>query len=87
MNTRPKLGPRSVNRLGSAARPEITSPPRESAPAFSPHSECAKPLAANSSRQKCHAQYGGVDETFVQFYPTLVGIAKAKGTFKASPEK
>jgi hypothetical protein len=28
----------------------------------------------------CHAQHGAVDSTFVQFYPTLLEIAKAKGT-------
>jgi hypothetical protein len=32
----------------------------------------------------CHSTNGAVDNTFVQFYPTLIGIAKAKGTFKAS---
>ena len=29
----------------------------------------------------CHAQHGAVDTTFVQFYPTLLDIAKQKGTF------
>jgi hypothetical protein len=28
----------------------------------------------------CHEQHGAVDTTFVQFYPTLLGIAKKKGT-------
>jgi hypothetical protein len=28
----------------------------------------------------CHEQHGAVDTTFVQFYPTLLEIAKAKGT-------
>jgi hypothetical protein len=31
----------------------------------------------------CHDQNGAVDSTFVQFYPTLIDTAKAKGTFKA----
>ena len=31
----------------------------------------AKPLAANSRCQTCHAEHGAVDQTFVQFYPTL----------------
>jgi hypothetical protein len=30
----------------------------------------------------CHAAHGAVDNTFVQFYPTLLGVAKAKGTLK-----
>lgn len=28
----------------------------------------------------CHEQHGAVDTTFVQFYPTLLPIAQAKGT-------
>ncbi len=28
----------------------------------------------------CHAEHGAVDTTFVQFYPTLLPIAQAKGT-------
>jgi hypothetical protein len=31
----------------------------------------------------CHAQHAAVDTTFVQFYPTLLPIAKAKGTLSA----
>jgi len=30
----------------------------------------------------CHEQNGAVDTTFAQYYPTLVDVAKAKGTFK-----
>ena len=32
----------------------------------------------------CHSQHGAVDTTFVQFYPTLLPIAQAKGTLSAS---
>ena len=32
----------------------------------------------------CHTDHGAVDTTFVQFYPTLMPIAKAKGTLSAS---
>jgi len=32
---------------------------------------------------KCHAAHAAVDTTFVQFYPTLLPIAKAKGTLSA----
>ena len=45
-----------------------------------------KAMDANSSCQTCHEKNGAVDETFVQFYPTLLPIAKAKGTFKATGE-
>jgi hypothetical protein len=46
----------------------------------------AKPLPANSRCQTCHAKSGAVDDTFVQFYPTLIPIARAKGTFKSTDE-
>jgi hypothetical protein len=45
----------------------------------------AKPLPTTASCYSCHAQNGAVDNTFVQFYPTLVDIAKQKGTFKVTP--
>jgi hypothetical protein len=32
----------------------------------------------------CHQQHAAVDTTFVQFYPTLLPIAKAKGTLSVS---
>jgi hypothetical protein len=32
----------------------------------------------------CHAAHGAVDTTFVQFYPTLLPIAKSKGTLAAA---
>jgi Cytochrome P460 len=32
----------------------------------------------------CHQEHGAVDTTFVQFYPTLLPIAKSKGTFSAA---
>ncbi len=31
----------------------------------------------------CHEQHGAVDTTFVQFYPTMMGVAKEKGTLSA----
>ena len=36
---------------------------------------------------KCHAEHGAVDTTFVQFYPTLLPIAKSKGTLSAGYQK
>jgi hypothetical protein len=35
----------------------------------------------------CHADHAAVDTTFVQFYPTLLPIATAKGTLSASYQK
>lgn len=42
----------------------------------------AKPLPSSRDCYSCHAQNGAVDNTFVQFYPTLIDIARQKGTFK-----
>jgi hypothetical protein len=39
-----------------------------------------KPFPASASCYSCHQQHGIVDTTFVQFYPTLLGVAKAKKT-------
>ncbi|MEO5924209.1 MAG: cytochrome P460 family protein [Bryobacteraceae bacterium] len=44
--------------------------------------ETAKPLGPKSGCIACHSQHGAVDGTFVQFYPTLISVAKAKGTMK-----
>lgn len=40
------------------------------------------PLSANC--YSCHAEHAAVDTTFVQFYPTLLPIAKSKGTLGAA---
>jgi hypothetical protein len=45
----------------------------------------AKPIATTAGCYSCHAQNGAVDNTFVQFYPTLVDIARQKGTFRETP--
>lgn len=54
---------------------------------FGDSNQTAKPFPANSSCQTCHAKSGAVDETFVQFYPTLIPVAKSKGTLKTVAEK
>jgi hypothetical protein len=40
----------------------------------------AQPAPATSSCNSCHAQNAAVENTFVQFYPTLLEIATRKGT-------
>ena len=52
------------------------------------------PLSANANEsselpksagcQTCHGQHGAVENTFVQFYPTLLPVAREKGTLKKS---
>jgi len=54
---------------------------------FGSGDQTAKALPANSACQTCHAKSGAVDETFVQFYPTLLPVAKAKGTLKSGTDK
>ena len=51
---------------------------------FSGSARTASPLDKSAACYSCHAQNGAVDNTFVQFYPTLIDIAKQKGTFKES---
>ena len=54
---------------------------------FGTSARTAKALPPNSNCQACHSMNGAVDQTFVQFYPTLIPAAKAKGTFKLASEK
>lgn len=44
----------------------------------------AKQIPTTASCYSCHEQHAAVDTTFVQFYPTLLDIAKSKGTFSAA---
>lgn len=41
-----------------------------------------KPFPPTAACYSCHAKNAAVDNTFVQFYPTLLAIAKQKGTIK-----
>jgi hypothetical protein len=43
----------------------------------------SKQIPTNAPCYSCHQDHGAVDTTFVQFYPTLLEIAKAKGTLAA----
>jgi hypothetical protein len=54
---------------------------------FGDSDQTAKPRPADSACQTCHSKNGAVDDTFVQFYPTLLPVAKAKGTLKPGTEK
>src|SRR6267154_231396 len=44
----------------------------------------AKMTPTTASCYTCHAEHAAVDTTFVQFYPTLLPIAKAKGTLSSA---
>jgi Cytochrome P460 len=43
-----------------------------------------KRIAAGNRCEQCHSANGAVDNTFVQFYPELVPVAKKFGTFKST---
>jgi hypothetical protein len=50
----------------------------------------AKPammIPTSADCYSCHADHAAVDTTFVQFYPTLLPIAKNKGTLSAAYRK
>ncbi len=44
----------------------------------------AKMTPTGAACYTCHQDHGAVDTTFVQFYPTLLSIAKSKGTLSAA---
>jgi hypothetical protein len=44
----------------------------------------AKMTPTTADCYSCHAAHGAVETTFVQFYPTLLPLARAKGTLAAS---
>lgn len=46
--------------------------------------DTAKMIPTSATCYSCHANHGAVDTTFVQFYPTLLPIARTKGTLSAS---
>jgi hypothetical protein len=51
---------------------------------FSGRSATAKMIPLSASCYSCHRDHGAVDTTFVQFYPTLMPIAKEKGTLDSA---
>jgi len=44
-------------------------------------------IPTSASCYSCNAEHAAVDTTFVQFYPTLLGIAKSKGTLSIGYKK
>jgi Cytochrome P460 len=46
--------------------------------------EPSKMVPKEAACYSCHESHAAVDTTFVQFYPTLIGIAKDKGTLSAA---
>jgi hypothetical protein len=46
--------------------------------------EKGKLIPTSEDCYSCHSAHGAVDTTFVQFYPTLLSVAKEKGTLSAA---
>jgi hypothetical protein len=49
---------------------------------FESGNAAAKQIPATAGCYSCHSQKGAVDNTFVQFYPTLIDVARQKKTFR-----
>ena len=47
----------------------------------------AKMIPTTAGCYSCHSEHAAVDTTFVQFYPTLLPIAKIKGTLSVAYQK
>src|SRR5665213_1072251 len=54
---------------------------------FDPGAKTGKMVPRPASCYTCHEEHGAVDTTFVQFYPTLIGLAKEKKTLSAAYRK
>jgi hypothetical protein len=46
----------------------------------------AKMIPITAKCYSCHKESGAVDNTFVQFYPTLLEVARRKGTLRSAAE-
>ncbi len=54
---------------------------------FDGDDKTAKMIPTSAGCYSCHAEHAAVDTTFVQFYPTLLPIARSKGTLSPLYEK
>lgn len=52
--------------------------------AFGQSAKSAAAIPRTAACYACHQQHGAVDTTFVQFYPTLLEVARQKGTVNPS---
>jgi hypothetical protein len=87
-------GAGSINKSGSYQSTEIVSievhlkdeshfPDKWAFFALGPGTQSAPVIPQAADCYSCHAAHGAVDNTFVQFYPTLLPIAQTKGTLSA----
>jgi hypothetical protein len=55
--------------------------------AFNGNAQTAKAIGQQAGCNACHNKNGAVENTFVQFYPTLQDVARAKGTLRTTAGK
>jgi hypothetical protein len=51
--------------------------------AFNGDAKTARAIGQTAGCNACHNKNAAVENTFVQFYPTLIEIARSKGTYKS----
>ena len=69
--------PRGIGWIGSSRQVSIQIPGQVGVLWIWPSPRTGKAQGAKSSCQMCHSTNGAVDDTFVQFHPTLLPVAKA----------
>jgi hypothetical protein len=81
----------SINKAGSfqsqalvGVEAEVKSGGQWNFYGFGTEQKPGKLFARDASCYACHSTNGAVENTFVQFYPTLLPIAKAKGTYNSA---
>jgi Cytochrome P460 len=85
-------GPSSINKRGHSQSPELmgmevhVKDARLGGWGFFEfdNANSAKLIKRPASCYQCHESHAAVDTTFAQFYPTLLGLAKTKGTVSAA---
>jgi len=70
-----------VSRVEAAVKDETRFPQKWAYFSFNAEGK-ASAFPANSVCNTCHGKNAAVDNTFVQFYPTLLEVATRKGTLK-----
>lgn len=92
LETRASLSKTSINRSGRVqgdvtgmevhVKDESRFPGKWAFFAFGQSGKTGNLFQKQDGCYSCHEQHGAVDSTFVQFYPTLMDVAKQKGTVK-----
>lgn len=92
LETRASLSKASINQSGHVqgevtgmevhVKDESRFPGKWAFFAFGQSGQTGKLFPKQASCYSCHEQHGAIDSTFVQFYPTLMDVAKQKGTVK-----